>query len=312
VETARLAYLSQLTIAYINARFAQNSLTLTRQTLTSRQRTADLTQEIVDAGAATVVDLTRARGLVDETRADVPRQEAQFRIASHRIATLLGQPAGTLGAQLSQGTGQPLPGRIYSAGVPADLIRNRPDVAVAERQLAAAVLRIGVARADLFPSISLTGNITGTAAGQSSGSSSWSFGPSLNLPIFGRGALNAALTAQESRAREAWLIWQQSVLDAVEEVENAIVSLNRSRSVLDAERRALATLREASRLSQESFRNGDRSILDVLDAERRVGDALINVAAAQQLLAVDFVTLNVAIGAGRGFGPGKTSTADDS
>ena len=303
VEQTRLAFLAELSTAYVNARFFQNDLELTRQNLASRRTTLDLTQRLVDASVATTVDLQLARGLVDETRAQIPRQEAQFRIQSHRIATLLGAPASSLVPQMSRGAPQPIPRRIYSSGVPADLLRNRPDIRIAERRLAAAVARIGVARADLYPSISLTGRITGEAGGASLDETTWSFGPIVNLPIFGRRALEARVTEREALAREALAIWKNTVLRGVEEVENALVSLNRSRQTAEAEQRAVETLEEALRLAQESYSRGERSVLDVLDAERRVGAARSRFAQAQRQLAIDFISLNVAIGSGRGLSP---------
>ncbi|WP_112322092.1 efflux transporter outer membrane subunit [Oceanibium sediminis] len=311
VEQARLAFLSELSGAYIDARFFQNSLELTRRNLASRQRTVDLTQRLLEADLVTSVDLTRARGLVDETRADIPDLEAGFRIASHRVATLLGLPAGSLVSELARGAPQPTPRSIYPSGVPADLLRNRPDIRAAERNLAAAVARIGIARADLYPSISLTGQITGTARSEGVNGSTWGFGPIINLPIFGREALTANVSAREANAREAMLVWQRTVLQGVEEVENALVAVSRARQSVAAQRRAVATLEEALQLSQDAFSSGERSVLDVLDAERRVGDARLRYAAALRQQAISFVALNVAIGAGRGLAA-QSAAADAS
>jgi multidrug efflux system outer membrane protein len=303
VEATRLAFLAELSTAYINARFFQNSLELTRQNLASREETLQLTQQLVDASAATVVDLQLARGLVAETRADIPGLEAQFLIQSHRVATLLGLPASSLVREMSRGAPQPMPQRIYSSGVPADLLRNRPDIRIAERNLAASVARIGVARASLYPSISLIGRITGTTAGNSADEATWAFGPIVNLPIFGREALTARVSQREAQARESLVLWKNAVLIGVEEVENALVSVSRARRTVAAERNALETLEESLRLAQDAYSRGERSVLDVLDAERRVGAARIRLAQAQRQSALDFVALNVAIGSGRGLGP---------
>lgn len=303
VEAARLAFLAELSTAYINARFFQNSLELTRQTLASREETLELTQRLVDASAATVVDLQLARGLVDETQADIPGLAAQFRIQSHRAATLLGQPASSLVGEMSRGAAQPTPRNIYRSGVPADLMRNRPDIRIAERDLAAAVARIGVARADLYPSISLTGRIAGTAAGSSADEVTWGFGPVINLPIFGRAGLEATVSQREAAAREALLVWQNVVLRGVEEVENALVSVSSSQRTVSRQERALETWEESLRLAQEAYSRGERSVLEVLDAERQVAQARIRLAEAQRQYAVNFVELNVAIGSGRGLGP---------
>jgi len=303
VEAARLAFLADLSSAYVNARFFQNSLEVTRQNLASREETLELTQRLVDASAATVVDLQLARGLVDETRADIPGLYAQFRVQSHRVATLLGRPASSLVGQMSRGAPQPIPGSIYRSGVPADLLRNRPDIRIAERNLAASVARIGIARANLYPSMSLTGRITGAAAGTTANEVTWAFGPVINLPIFNRRALAARVTEREAAAREALLLWQNTVLRGVEEVENALVSVNASRRTVTQQRRALETWEESLRLAQAAYSRGELSVLEVLDSERRLGDARIRLAEAQRQHAINFVALNVAIGSGRGLGP---------
>lgn len=312
VESARLAYLAELTTAYVNARYFQNLLEITRRNLSSRNATVDLTQRLVDASAATVVDLSQARGFVDETRADIPTIEGQFLVWAHRVSTLLGQPAGDWVPYLSAGAAQPVAGRIYRGGVPADLLRNRPDIRAAERNLAASVARIGVARADLFPSISLGGRITGNAGTNSADVATWSFGPIINLAIFGREQLNATVNQREAQAREQLLVWQNTVLLAVEEVENALALVSRSGRAITAEKQALGSLQESLDLQRSAFERGERSILDVIDAERRVGEARSRLAAAQQRHAVNFIALNVAIGSGRGLAGTQQVAADES
>lgn len=111
-----------------------------------------------------------------------------------------------------------------SAGVPADLMRDRPDIRQAERQLAAATADIGVAEADLYPSLSLSGNFSIASI------ANWSLGPSLSLPIFNLGKLKQMVLVEESQARQAYLFYQQTVLEAVEEVENALVSLSKQQT----------------------------------------------------------------------------------
>lgn len=314
VDVARLTLLSAVAGAYIDVRFYQERIALTRANLQSRRETLNLTKLQLEAGAASRLDVVQAEGLVNSTLSTLPGLETQFRQAAHRIATLLGLPASSLIADLQRGARQPVARFSPKSGVPADLIRNRPDVRAAERQLAAATARIGVAEAQLYPAITLGGSITPsytkTVGSGESGILSWSFGPQLSLPIFDGGALKANVKSNESAAREAYLSWKQTVLGAVEEVENALAAVSRDGRTVAALRATVKSYQEALELATASYRDGASSLLDVLDAQRQVSDSQANLAAAVQQMAQNYVSLNVAIGGGYAVGStAKTEVA---
>jgi len=306
VDTARLSLLSQVAAAYIDVRYYQESIALARSNLKSRNETLDLTKLQLDAGAASRLDVVQSESQVNLTLATIPALETQYRQAAHRVATLLGMPASSLLGELQKGARQPVARFNAKAGVPADLIRNRPDIRAAERQLAAAVANIGVAEAQLYPSISLGGSITPSYTrlngGPESKLLSWSFGPTLNLPIFDGGQLRANLSARESLAREAYLAWKKTVLTAVEEVENALAAVTRDSRTVSANRATVASSQEALTLATASYRDGASSLLDVLDAQRNVSDAQSNLANAIRVMAQDYVSLSVAMGGGYAYG----------
>lgn len=208
--------------------------------------------------------------------------------------------------ELQRGARQPVARTIPRTGVPADLIRNRPDIRVAERQLAAAVADIGVAEAQLYPSITLSGSITPSFSKISNGASGtangWGFGPSITLPILDGGRLRAGVDIQKSVAREQYLAWKATVLNAVEEVENALTALNRDQQTVSAYRRTVSSYQEALSLATASYRDGASSLLDVLDAQRNVSDAQSQLATAIQQAAQDYVALSVALGGGYAVG----------
>jgi len=303
-DVAKLSYLSDLVTSYINARYYQERIAIARKNLASRRETLDLTKLQLEAGAASRLDVVQSEGLVNSTLADLPGLETSFRQSAHHIATLLGLPASSLIADLQKGAPQPLARRSINAGVPADLIRNRPDIRKAERELAAAVAEIGVAEAQLYPSITLGGSIspqwisTKSLAGSLT---SWSFGPSLTLPILDGGRLKANVDIAESSAREAYLAWKASVLNAVEEVENALAAVNRDSQTVSALTATVRSYEEALALSTASYKDGASSLLDVLDAQRSVSTAQASLAQAVQQMAADYVALNVAIGGGYAF-----------
>ncbi|RYE51559.1 MAG: efflux transporter outer membrane subunit, partial [Rhizobiaceae bacterium] len=162
VSVAKLAFLADLTASYVQLRFTQESIALSRQNLESRRATLKLVNDMRGGGQATRLDEVQAEGLVNQSLTEIPRLEVDFHAAANHIATLLGVPAATLTPRLSRGGGQPSPRYSTKIGVPADLIRNRPDIRRAERLLAAATAEIGVSEAQLYPSISLGGTVDGT------------------------------------------------------------------------------------------------------------------------------------------------------
>ncbi|MFT4180602.1 MAG: efflux transporter outer membrane subunit [Rhizobium sp.] len=301
VDTARLTYLQDLANSYVNARYYQTLISIAQENLKSRRDTLSLTKFQLDAGAASRLDVVQAEGLVNSTLSTIPGYEISYRQQVHHIATLLNVSSATVIAQMQGGGKQPVfRGRVNS-GVPADLIRNRPDIRVAERNLAAATAQIGVAEAQLFPTITLSGTISPSyvhTSSRSGGLTSWSFGPSLTLPIFDGGALRANVKSAESSSREQYVVWQQTVRSAVEDVENALSAVSRDAQTVSALRAQVKSYQEALQLSTASYKDGASSLLDVLDAQRNVTSAQQSLAAAVQQSAVDYISLNIAIGAG--------------
>ncbi|APO76041.1 nodulation protein NodT 2 [Rhizobium etli 8C-3] len=305
-DVARLAFLQDLVSTYIDARFYQERIALSKANLQSRRETYDLTKFQLEAGAASRLDVVQAEGLVQSTQAEIPGLETNFRVSAHHIATLLGLPASSLMAELQKGAAQPVYRAGIISGIPADLIRNRPDIRVAERNLAAATANIGVAESQLYPSISLSGSISPTwvnaAGGSGGGLTTWSFGPTLSLPIFDGGRLRANVDIAKSDAKTAYLAWKAAVLNAVEEVENALSAVRRDAQTVEALRAQVKTTQESLELSTASYKDGASSLLDVLDAQRQVSLAQASLAASVQQMARDYVSLNVAIGGG--YAPG--------
>ncbi|AGS24181.1 efflux transporter outer membrane subunit [Rhizobium etli] len=301
-DNAKLTFLKDLVESYIDARYYQERIALSQANLKSRQQTYELTQLQLRAGAASRLDVVQAEGLVKSTKSEIPGLQQSFTESAHHIATLIGMPASSLMGELQKRAGQPVFRGDLHAGIPADLIRNRPDMRMAERELAAAVADIGAAEAQLYPSITLSGSISPSwvkSSGASGGSlTSWSFGPSLNLPIFDGGTLRANVEIEKSDAKAQYLAWKAAVLNGVEEVENALTAVRRDTQTLEPLPRQVQTAQESLALSTTSYKDGASSLLDILDAQRSVSDAQASLAATVQQVAKDYVDLYVAIGAG--------------
>lgn len=292
VGTARLAFLSSLVGGYIDARYYQAAVALARDLIDGRQQTLELVQRQRSVGLATDLDVLQSQALLEETRANLPAFEQGFASSVFAIATLLATPAAPLMTDLGRGAGQPRPPGGAAAGIPAELLRNRPDVRAAERAYAAAVANVGVAEAALYPSLNLSGSIT------AANPSSWGFGPSLVIPVLDQPFLRANRDQAISEAKQAGLAWRQSVLSAVEDVQIAQGATIRGRRELAAQQAATETYGRARDLSRVTYEAGTTTFLDFLDAERSAGQTELMLALSSRALANDWVALQIAAGRG--------------
>lgn len=290
VETVRLAWLAELLAAYSDARYYQEVLALTRTTINARKETVDITRSQYEAGGATEYELAEAQALLSTARASLPQYAALFDANVYAIATLLNEPAGPLMAQMQKGAPQLRTPGGARTGVPADLLRNRPDVRSAEANLAAAVADVGVAEAALYPSLSLSGTVGRVDA--------WSFGPELAFPVFNQGQLRASRDARLSAAKQAEITWRASVMDAVEDVQVTQSNLTRYRQRAAFLRTAADEYGHALKLAQENYRRGAITLLDLLETDRNTASARISAASAVADAAQAWAALKIATGAG--------------
>lgn len=292
VGTARLAFLASLVGNYIDARYYQEALSLTRNRIEARRQTVALTREQLELGLISELDFANAEALLNEALADIPPLETGFYTAVFGIATLLDEPAGPITDAMEQGAPQPRPASDVTTGIPADVLRNRPDVISAERTLAAATAAVGGATADLYPSLDLDGTVT------ASDPSSWSFGPTLSLPIFNQTALRASRDVQVSLARQSELDWRNTVRTAIEEVQVEQAAYLRLKREVTARRAAAASYQRVFDLSLTTYQAGAISLLDLLEAERSTAAAQLSLAGSVQELANSWVNLQIATGRG--------------
>ncbi|MFC3057998.1 efflux transporter outer membrane subunit [Paenirhodobacter populi] len=292
-DVARLVMESGIANAYVDMRYYQANIALTQRSLESRRRSLDLTRTQFDLGGAARLDVLQAEQLVAEGEAQLPAYEVGFDQALARLATLTGQRIADLRPTLRRGSPQPRPRFSASVGVPAEVVRERPDVNLAERQYAAAAFEVGVAQAAFWPSVSLSGSISPTQVRGGNSITYWAIGPTINLPIFQAGNI-ANLKGAESRAVQAKLAWEQSVLNAIEEVESGLAAYNRDARNIAAQQRLVSTSSEAVELSRTNFSLGEGTFMNVLDAERSYLSAQQSLSAAERQRAADFIALSVA------------------
>lgn len=299
VQNARLTLLQNLAQAYIDLRFYQASLRQQYSDLASRRRTLHGIETLLSAGSATKLDKLRSQALIAQTETQIPQISAQIVKQSARIATLLGVPAGALNIDLRGVGTQPLPRGQAALGVPADLVRRRPDIRQAERNYAAAVSDVNVAEAARYPSLTLSGQIVAPFDGALKGGQS--LGAGLVLPLFNQPGLAANVNAAQARADQAYQAWRLAVLSGVEQVSTALASVSASRRAVAMASYAVSLNTEALKLSRELLdSHGDVTVLDLLDRERAIADARASLAQTRRAYATDFISLHVALGLGTG------------
>ena len=287
---------------YAEARGYQARIALARRIAASQRETAALTRTKLEAGGSTAVDVANAAGQAATTEADIPTLIVSYTEAVNRLSVLTGRDPAALGKRLERPRPIPVPKLPIPTGVPADILRTRPDVRLAERQYAQATAEIGQAEAARYPSISLAGSIatSGVEVGDlaKSSSISWSFGPTLTVPIFNGGELAAAVDVEEAQRDQFFLAYRASVLTALEDVENAIVGLSQERQRSRKLAVAAKAYREAATLSGELYRSGSTSFLEVLDAERSLYSAEDSLIASRVAITTNYIALNKALGGG--------------
>lgn len=303
LRTTLLVLVGDVAQNYVDARGFLARADLARRSAAIQRQTAALTRAKFDAGSASAVDVARATAVANSTAANVPTLETAFAASAHRIGVLLGkEPAAVVGI-LRRG-GIPSPRRNLPPGIPADVLLYRPDVRAAERTLAQATARIGRAEAGLYPSVTLTGNLrtSGIRIGDLGNGSSlaWSFGPSVTIPVFNAGRLRAAVEVAEAQRDQSYAAFHQSVLRALEDIENALVGLAQQRLRYQSLSVAARSNREAGRLARVLYQQGASSFLEVLDAERSLYDSEDSLLQSQVLIATRFIALGKALGGGPG------------
>ncbi|WP_313462920.1 efflux transporter outer membrane subunit [Pseudomonas nitroreducens] len=270
-RSARIALIAEVSQAYLTYDGAQRRLQLTEQTLASREDSLGLISQRRSAGAATALDYQEALGLVEQSRAELESNARQKQQALNALVVLLGTAdAAKRIPQLPQD--KPMLIQDIAPGTPSELIERRPDILAAEHVLKARNADIGAARAAFFPRISLTGSF-GTSSAEMSGlfdggSRSWSFVPTLSLPIFDAGRNSANLDLAKVRKDSAVAAYEGTIQTAFREVADALAATDTLRRE-EAARRALAnTTNETLKLAKARYEGGVDSHLRYLDAQR--------------------------------------------
>lgn len=298
-DAMRLSVAGEIARAWFALNGAREQSRLARAVIDNRQATLDLVLRGIDAGYRATVDEVRSRSELAAAEADLPTHEAAQATAAQRLAVLLGEsPSGYTAPEAAAGGPQALALRLPE---PAQWVAARPDLRAAEAQLRAQALDVDAVRAEFLPKVSITGMlgfVAGSVAGLgTAGSASWFLAPSISLPIFDRGRIEARLQAAKAGQREALLTYRQRLLLASEEVEGALVQVREGQRRLAALQAQAKHAVTAESMARRRFQSGVSDLLELLDAQRTAQQAESGLAGAVTAQRQHVVDLQRALGA---------------
>lgn len=301
-DLARVTVAAETARAYADACGAGSRLAVARRSVGVQQRTFDLTRRLVAGGRGTALETGQASQLLEQTRAQIPTLEAERRTALYRLSVLTGRPPADFPPAVASCAIPPALTRPIPIGDGAALLRRRPDVRAAERRLAAATARVGVATAELYPSVSIGGSIGSTAAslGNVVGGDAfrYSLGPLLSWSFPNRRAVRARIAQAEASADGALAEFDGTWLTALEETESALTRYDNGRTRVATLRRARDGGAQAARIARLRYEAGREGFQIVLEAERRLAEVEEQLAQSEAQLSTNLVQLFLALGGG--------------
>jgi len=275
---------------------------LAQQNVAVQQGTLDLTRRLFNAGLAPELDVQRAAAQLATTASTIPLLEQQAAQAMHALGILIGQPPMTLADELTAVGPIPKPPAKVGVGLPSELLLRRPDVARSERQLAAQTAQIGVATRDLFPRFFITG-VASLQSVRSSDFFDWqsrllSIAPSVSWPVFEGGRIRANIALQTATQQEALAAYEGAVLQAFQDVEDALVAFSHEQATRAQLQDAVRANRRAAELARNLYSQGLTDFLTVLVAEQSVFTSQDTLAQTERDVALQLVALYKAVGGG--------------
>jgi NodT family efflux transporter outer membrane factor (OMF) lipoprotein len=302
LRDAQVSLIAEVSLNYIQLRGLQQQIAIAQRNLQAQQHTADITRQRQQAGFVSRLDVVNAEAQVATTQAQIPELETATRQAIFALSALLARPPGDLLHELTETQPLPVTPPVVPVGLPSHLLRRRPDIRRAEAHIHAATAQIGVATADLFPKISLTGSVSW----QSNLLQHWiskphlssALGPTLQWAIFQGGSVVSNIRLQEALRDQAFLTYRKAVITAFQDVENALVAFAKEWEHRQALTDAVTANREAVRLATLLYTQGQSDFLSLLNAQRSLyisEDALVR---SNQATAADLIALYKALGGG--------------
>lgn len=302
LRDARVSVIAEVARDYLVLRGLQDQLALTQRNADNQLSTEKLTRTRLEAGRGNELDTSRAEAQWQTTLASIPTLQSTIATTIYRLSVLTGRQPTALNDRLSPQAPMPALPTLNAIGTPEQLLRHRPDVRAAERRLAAATARIGVAMGDLFPKITMTGEVGYWAPtfgdfGQSE-ARIFSVGPSITWAAFDLGRVRARISSARAQTDAALAGYEGAVLNALEDTEGTLITYGRSQSRREALAVAAAASDKAADLARRRFEGGLIDFLEVLDAERTALSAELLLSQSRTDTATSLVAVYKALGAG--------------
>lgn len=302
LESARVTLAAEVALNYVTLRAYQLRLAIARDNVNSQGETLQITEWRTEAGLATSLDIEQARTNFEQSKASIPSLENGRAVAEHHLALLTGQVPGALHERLLETKPLPKAPVEMAVGIPADTIRQRPDVHAAELTLQAEIARTAQRKAGRYPSLTLSGSFGwqafSTAALGGSGSVVSSVAANLAATLFDGGRIRSQIAVQNAVQEQALIAYEKSILTALEDVENALASYAAGRERVEARRRAAESARNAARIARIQYEAGTTDFQKVLDTDRTRLTAEDGMASAESDLLTAVITLYKALGGG--------------
>jgi multidrug efflux system outer membrane protein len=292
---------SEVAVNYVQLRGFQQEIIIANNNLKAQQESTAVVRKRYEGGFVSALDVANADAQVATTMSQIPLLESSAQQTIYNISVLLGQEPASLLEELSPPSSIPLTPPEVPAGLPSEMLRRRPDIRRSEAQIHSATAQIGVATADLFPKFNLTGSMNFAGTNGKSlrwDTRSWSFGPSASWEIFNMGRVSSNIEVQKTLQQQAILTYKQTVLTAIQDVENALIAYTKEQEHQKALIDAVAANRKAVNLSTQLYVEGQTEFLSVLDAQRSLyssEDALVQ---SNRNLSTDLIALYKALGGG--------------
>jgi NodT family efflux transporter outer membrane factor (OMF) lipoprotein len=304
---------------YIGIRTLQEQIRIAQENVVKQQKALQIATDRFHGGTATGLDVYQAQNVLAQTQSTIPQLTAQLQQGEDALRVLLGMPPASLNALLVGPQTIPVPPNDVAVGIPADLIRRRPDIRGAELKAAAQSAQIGMAKADLFPAFSLTG-VFGTIAGTSGSNQlsdvftaqgiQFAFGPTFSWPILNYGQITNNVRVQDARLQTLLIDYKNTVLKAQQEVENGLSGFLQGRQQVSDLRRSVAAANSALRIALDQYLLGTRDFTTVLTAEQNLYQAQSSLASAAGNLSTSLASLYRSLGGGWQIREGKDVVND--
>ncbi len=321
VESADAAYLASIAsyddvlvtllgdvaTTYIGIRTLQQQLFIARENVVKQRKALQIARDRFHGGAATELDVFQAENVLAQTESAIPQLSAQLQQGEDALRVLLGMTPAALDSLLAGPQTIPVPPADAAVGIPADLLRRRPDIRAAELNAAAQSAQIGMAKADLYPAFFLTGAFGTSAASVGTDRVSqvfsgpaiqFAFGPSFTWPLLNYGQITNTVRAQDAKLQTLLIAYQNTVLKAQADVENALAAFIQGRRQVELLRQSVSAANKALRVATDQYLLGTRDFTTVLTAEQNLYQAQNSLASAEGSLSNSLTSLYRALGGG--------------